>query len=58
MKNENKRIRKISAANSDDDTDIFFDIVNSKIAELPYTRLMFDFQTLFDLLCEWLTLIP
>lgn len=36
VKNENKRIRKISAANSDDDTDIFFDIVNSKIAELPY----------------------
>lgn len=36
VKNENKRIRKISAANSDDDTDIFFDIVNSQIAELPY----------------------
>ena len=31
-----KEFRKISAANSDDDTDIFFDIVNSKIAELPY----------------------
>ena len=25
---------------------------------LQLTRLMFDFQTLFDLLCEWLTLIP
>lgn len=36
VKNENKRIRKISVANSDDDTDIFFDIVNSQIAELPY----------------------